>query len=316
MTRTLAYQSLQADVRQFQDTPGHCGTPRDPGFELFAAPPPEIGQVLSADSTLRAGKDGLSPAIRLILIALSAGVGVGFIAWAFQNVSAQMRPGPILAGLVTTGMLPLLTWHFTRFAPKSTFVSREGLYEAKLKGTRGGPIVDRTLLFRDAAELITGQTRHYTNGVYTGTTYEYKWINFQGQPIFGLSGRYRSSKGTPKPGHAFYFGAAGELAWSRHYLERAAEQLDKEGAITFRVDAKRMLRVGPGFMEFHFGGDPQRVTCEDIAKVTLGGGQFSFKHKDAKWYASQGKFNFNYSKMANARVFLLALERLMGYRWS
>jgi hypothetical protein len=73
--------------------------------------------------------------------------------------------------------------------------------------------------------------------------------------------------------------------------------------------------VGPGFLEFHFGGEPVRVSKPEIASVTLGAGRFSFKHKDAKWFSQAGKYTFNYGAMGNAQVFLLALDSLMGYRW-
>ena len=42
---------------------------------------------------------------------------------------------------------------------------------------------------------------------------------------------------------------------------------------------------------------------------------FQFKHKDAKWYKLSGKYSFQYGSMANAKVFLLALEKLVGYQW-
>lgn len=92
-------------------------------------------------------------------------------------------------------------------------------------------------------------------------------------------------------------------------------QLQAEGSIPFRVDGTRWLRVGPGFIEFHFGGEPARVTRDEIETVSLSNGQFSFKHKDAKWYSRAGKYSFAYGQMANAKVFLLALDKLLGYRW-
>jgi len=58
-----------------------------------------------------------------------------------------------------------------------------------------------------------------------------------------------------------------------------------------------------------------RLTHQDIASVSLGNGMFQFKHTDAKWYSLSGKYSFQYGNMANARVFLLALEKLMGYQW-
>lgn len=46
-----------------------------------------------------------------------------------------------------------------------------------------------------------------------------------------------------------------------------------------------------------------------------GQGQFHIHHKDARWFSSKGKFNFSYATMANARLFLLAMEKLTGYRF-
>jgi hypothetical protein len=101
-------------------------------------------------------------------------------------------------------------------------------------------------------------------------------------------------------------------------LARAERQLQDEGSIAFRVDAKRTVRVGPAFIEFHFGGGgdgPARVARDEIASVSLGQGIFAFKHKDARWYRSAGTYTFSYGEMSNGKVFLLALERHMGYRW-
>jgi hypothetical protein len=119
-----------------------------------------------------------------------------------------------------------------------------------------------------------------------------------------------------RAGELFRYVQAAEAAWSVHYLERAQKYLDAEGSIPFPVDSARVVRVGPGFMEFHFGGEPVRLTKEDIASVSFGSGTFKFKHQDAKWYSLSGKYSFQYVNMANARVFLLALEKLMGYRWN
>jgi hypothetical protein len=88
------------------------------------------------------------------------------------------------------------------------------------------------------------------------------------------------------------------------------------GYIQFRVDKRRFVRVGQGFLEFYFGDQPERVTQEDIASVSLSSGQFSFKHKDARWYSRAGKYSFPYGSMANGKVFFLAPDKLMGYTWT
>jgi hypothetical protein len=130
-----------------------------------------------------------------------------------------------------------------------------------------------------------------------------------------MKGSYRQRKKGLKAGEPFRLLQAAEIAWSVHYLERANQVLTTEGSIPFRVDKHRVVRVGPSFLEFHFGGDPVRLQREDIASVNLGNGTFQFKHKDAKWYSLSGKYSFQYGTMANGRVFLLALEKLMGYQW-
>jgi hypothetical protein len=171
------------------------------------------------------------------------------------------------------------------------------------------------LRFVDAAELRASQTRQFVNGVYAGTEYDFRWSDASGRELLRLKGTHRGKDGTPKPGDAFHFAAAAEVAWSVHYLERAQAQLEKEGSIAFRVDGRRVVRVGPGFMEFHFGDEPVRVAAEEMGDIGLGDGQFSFKHKDAKWYRSAGKYRFQYGAMANGKVFFLVMDKLMGVRW-
>ena len=105
--------------------------------------------------------------------------------------------------------------------------------------------------------------------------------------------------------------AAAEAAWSEHLIQRTQPQLNERGYLEFRVDTKRSIRVGVGFIEFHFSGEPERIASQDIASVSLDGGKFSIKHKDARWYSRAGKFNFEYAKMANAKVFMRTVDTML-----
>jgi hypothetical protein len=49
--------------------------------------------------------------------------------------------------------------------------------------------------------------------------------------------------------------------------------------------------------------------------LNLSQGRFHITHKDAGWFSRKGKFSFSYSTMANARLFLLAIDKLMGIRF-
>lgn len=154
------------------------------------------------------------------------------------------------------------------------------------------------------------------NGAYRKTSYDFRWVDERGRRVAQLTGEYVGLDRLPRAGDLFNFVAAAEVAWSLHALARAEQQLQEEGSTPFRVDETRTLRVGPGFIEFHFGDEPVRVHRDEIGSVSFGGGVFSFKHKDAKWYRSAGKYSFGYGDMANGKVFLLALDKLMGYRWN
>jgi len=200
--------------------------------------------------------------------------------------------------------------------PVCTYVGQRGVASYRIGRGRSAKPVETMLLFDHAHEVRSKQTRHYLNGAYTGTFYDYRWTDTSTHTAFRLQGKHQGNKGFPKAGDKWHFANAAEIAWSYHLLAQLEQRLTSDGTIAFPIDKKRSIRVGPGFLEFHFGGAPVRLTQDEIASVSLNNGQFSFKHKDAKWYSRQGKYSFPYGEMANAKVFLLVLEKLMGYRWS
>ena len=90
--------------------------------------------------------------------------------------------------------------------------------------------------------------------------------------------------------------------------------MEQQGFLQFNLSKNDFVRVGPGVLEFAMKGELSRVTAADIKSLNLGQGTFTIKTHEAKWFGSKGKFSFSYATMANARLFLIALERLLGYR--
>lgn len=294
----------------------HRGEPRRPDRELFGMPPPEIGRVLSAESTLPPGKDALPLPVRLLIVLLAGAAVYGAVWYLTQGMRPTDRETlRLLLGGGGAVAAAVLAGYLSGFRHRCTYVGTDGVAQFELRGGRDRQPSARVLRFADAAEVRASQTRQFVNGIYTGTEYDYRWTDASGRDLLRLKGTHRGKNGPPKAGSAFHFASAAEVAWSIHYLDRAQEQLEREGSIAFRVDKRRVVRVGPGFMEFHFGDEPVRVTVEEIANVTLGDGLFSFVHKDARWYRSAGKYRFQYGQMANGKVFFLALDKLTGYRW-
>jgi hypothetical protein len=316
MTVGIEYESAAFDARVMEGVPDHTGEARPQPVDFFAAPPPEIGQVTSAESTLRQGKAPMSPPLRLgIMLAVLAAVALATAQLASNMHRDDRDVLYIAAGLIAAFAL-WFVWKLTRFVHRCSYVGNSGVALFTVKGSRNA--VPRTQMFRfdQAVEVHAAQTRHFVNGVYTHTSYNYSWTSPEGKVIYRLFGKHKGKDKLPKRGDFWHFARAAEIAFSEAVLLRAQEQLQREGSIAFRVDAKRWVRVGPGFLEFHFGGEPTRVTRDEIASVSLASGQFSFKHKDAKWYSRAGKYSFSYGTMANPKVFLFAMEKLMGYRFT
>ena len=316
-TEPLQYESTSPDTRGLNALPDHRSQARPKPVDFLVPAPPEIGPVSSAESTLRPNRKPIPLVLRLLMGTLFAGAIVWAFSWASEDVRKGDRQGIMIMGLCFAVAAFAIDMYLTRFVALFSFVGRDGVARLTVKGRRNALPKTELLVFAQAYALRAAQTRQFVNGVYTGTTYDYVWSDPAGKRLLRLRGTYRGRKGPPKAGDAFHFASAAEIAWSIHYLDRAQAELEARGSIEFWVDKNRRVRVGPGFLEFDFGGEsPVRVTREEIASVSLGQGVFSFKHNDARWYSRSGKYNFRYGAMANAKVFLLALDKLMGYRWT
>lgn len=204
---------------------------------------------------------------------------------------------------------------FTRFTGTCSYVGKHGLSRVSSGGKFRQPPKTEVLAFADAVELYACQHRHFVNGIYSSTAYDYSWNDAKGNRLFRLHGSYQGNDRPPKYGDPFHFAVAAEMSWTQHLLERTQHHLETEGSIPFRVDSNRCLRIGKQFLEFHFGGEPVRVTREEVASLKLNKGVFVLTHKDAMQPSHAGQYSFSHASMANAEVFFRTLDRLMGYRW-
>jgi hypothetical protein len=312
----MTQQTKAAQAQSLDDLPDHSGVKRRWPVDFFAPAPPEIGKLISADSDLRQGKKPIGLVARLLIAVVFAAVVLAiFLACSSAAADRDSRSLIQDFGFICAPIAFVLVLYYSKKKRFCTYVGEQGAARF-LYQSGGAPPTPEILIFEPATELHAASTRHYYNGIYTGTSYTYYWNDADGKVLARFKGRHRGNKKNPKQGDPYHFVRAAEFAWSRFYLARAQNHLETEGSIPFRVDKKRWVRVGQGFMEFHFGGEPVRVNKEEIDKVTLGSGKFSFKRKDAKWFSSDGKFAFQYGTMANAQVFLMALDKLMGWRWT
>lgn len=286
--------------------------------DFFQEPPPEIGEIVSAQSTLVTSKQPFSTLVRLMLV-------VGLTGLVFYGIVIGMRLavknpldadlGYVLGTVAALVTMPLIIY-LTRFSHTCTYVGKAGIAEFTLKGNRDNTPRSRLLLFDNCTDVTTWQLRNYTNGIYSGTQYRNIWRDDQGRELFTLKGTFSSETGTPKAASPYWFAMAAEVNWNEFAFDRMVKDYESQGYLDFRVKSKDMVRVGNGYLEFTFGGKTTRLTPDDIKTLSLSNGSFTIHTKEARWFSSKGKFGFEYGGMGNAKLFLFALERLAGYSFS
>jgi hypothetical protein len=263
----------------------HGEAPLTDQDDFFAPPPPEIGEVVTAYTTLRTDKHPWPVGNRVGLGFLIGSV-LGVIAFLIGGVAEAELGTQIFLAAVGMGVGLLIGLASTGFSHRCTYVGREGVAEFKCSGSRDRITTSNIFPFSEAAELRTTQVRRYVNGVYQGTNYN------------------------------FHFAGQAELAWSNYLLQFVKEQLDRDGFLHFNLGGADYVRVGPDFLELRVGGQTTECATSDIGALSLQAGMFTVKRRDAKegWFTSKGVFKFNYNALANAQLFLFLLERLTGLR--
>jgi len=297
----------------------HSGRDIAPERDFFAPPPAEIGKIESAYTTLKSTKAPWAAPSRFAFAGTVAAV-IAFAIYYFVSNMGGRNSRDLTVVAIPVGIGALIgfgiVWWATRFKHTCSYVGELGLARFVCKGSRDNISKSDVLLFADAEELRTSQTRHYTNGVYTGTTYEFTWTDPAGMRRLKLDGSHNGKNDLPKPDDPFHFAHRGEIQWSIYRLQKLPDELEKNGYVQFNLRPGEFVRVGPGFFEFCLKREVTRITVDEIKVVNLNQGRFSIHSKDVRWFSSQGKFGFDYAKMANARLFLLAMEKLVGYTFN
>ena len=290
------------------DLISHAGSALTVDADFFVAPPPQIGELISVATTLPTSARPLPASTRWAIVA-----GSGILLAIVLQVFLQIPWLTLIAGVTAGGT----AWYFTRFNHTCSFVGTKGLARYDISDSRSALPKESLMMFDDAQHLYTSTTRNYTNGVYTGTNYSYRWTKNSGGQ-YAISGSHRGENTAPKEQDIWHFADMGETAWTRHLLETIDDKLARDGYIEFPLTGKlQAVRVGDGFLEFVSAKDgAQRVMRSEMQDITLGSGTFQFKHQDSRWWSGKGKFSFEYGNIPNARIFMICLKELADISWT
>jgi hypothetical protein len=291
----------------------HSGGPISGRDDFFVSPPREIGEVASATTTLRKDAEPMSPGARLAggIAAGAVGLVIGVvIAVNLKNAFWQLF-WPVLLG----GVGLAIALFATGFAHTCTYVAREGLARFRCSGSRD-QVKEELFRFADAAELRTSQTRHYTNGVYQNTAYNFAWTDAAGRVRFVIAGSHKSEQGNPPAKDLFHFATAAERAWTIYRLDEIQAQLRTDGMIYFGLGGRNWVKLGQERITLFFNGEEIDCHADEIDQVRIEQGLVQVRRKDAKegWFSSRGVFKFPYGSLANAQLFLILMDKLVGVR--
>lgn len=305
-----------APPEQQQQLCNHGGGALEYDADFFVPPPAEVGELLSAHTTMRQGEAPMNPGTRAAVVLFSA-LGGGIIGLLIALLPRIRHPLWIAfwpLGLAALGAGIALA--LTRFKRACSYVGRDGVARFACNGGRDQLTRDEVFLFRDAHELRTSQTRHYVNGGYQGTNYTFTWTDINGVTRYVLSGRHNSEPGTPALTHPYYLATSAEFAWTMHLLGQLEAQLNLGGSVAFSLGGRDYVRVSPGRLELSLKGEVIECAAEDVAEARVDQGTFVIKQHGARegWFSSSGVFRFPYNQLANAQLFLILLDKVAGIR--
>jgi len=295
------------------DVPDHSGQPVDP-HDVFFGDIEAVGKVLSAQTNLNrvSGVKGrLGYRLRWAIALGLAGMIVGGIAAGIADAASEsFGTGFELIWLGFVGLGVLIGALLGRPPQICTFVGERGIARVRRKGDR---VRQDVLRFEQASELRSKQVRQYVNGVYTGTTFQYDWLDGEGRVLFRSRGQYRQSRRKPVARqNEYHFAQAAGRRWNEVILPGLIERLEKKQTIRFRVGKSRWIDIGPGFMDFGLKNQPVHLEAADIDKMKIRQGILTIKPNNAGLF---GSLRVSLAEIGNQQIFLSLLEITYGVRF-
>jgi hypothetical protein len=303
----------------------HAGGFIEEEDDFFVEAPKEIGRLHSAFTTLKKHQDPMSPGMRVVLVFTLFGVSAVITAlvivliillagarWRFEQF-AMLLLFPSAVGLLAGA----IGYWWTGFSHTCTYVGTKGIARFVCSGSREYLSTDEVFLYRDATELRIAQTRHYYNGVYTGTDYSFAWSNERGDVIHTIAGRYSSEEGNPVATDPYHYAIMAENAWTMFLFRDIERILEEDKLLFFGLKGGDYIELGEGLFILHQGGKKIKLKGNKIDKMTIGNGIIQVWEVGAQegWFTNSGIHQFMYADLGNARFFMFALEKLLGIRF-
>jgi hypothetical protein len=292
----------------------HGGRTLPDQADFFASVPLEIGPLRSAYTTLLQGQQPKSMGSRLLFAGAMAGLGVVLGLLIDKGFSVRNEFWAIAWPTVLSLLAFGISMAATGFSHTCTYVGTDGVARFVCSGSRENLATQEVFRFRDATDLRTATTLHYTNGVYQNTSYSFTWTDINGRSRHVISGSHNSEAGTPKSTDYFLYGKAAETAWTVYLFDNANRHIKLGNTVQFNLTGGQWLRLGPGLLVLNTAGQQEEWRAEDIRGATIHKGVVRILRNDAKegWFSSKGVHKFSFDQLANAQLFFHMMEKVVG----
>jgi hypothetical protein len=291
---------------------------------FFAAPPPEIGKILSAYSTLNTENKRTQfswyELINGIGEAGMGGIAAGtvvmlLVGWLVKSTPLALMLFVIVGGGVTLYLAKDKIKSGFKRSATCTFIGELGMATATWNEEQNSVIPD-VFEFKLASVLHMEATQHFQNGSYTHTDYGYVWQDDKNSLIYVFGGKHHDRDGNPEIDDRYHFAKAGEMSWNAFSFNRVEQELAHHGSVKFPIDSDKSIIVGNGWVEFIANGQKNRIQTSELDRLSLDRGTFRLRRKDARnglfGIGSSGVFEFPYAALANAQLFLMVFDSLVG----
>jgi hypothetical protein len=298
--------------------PDHAGRPLPPDADFFAPPPPEIGLLVSASTTLRVGVEPWSPTARLWLAGvLPLACGVVAAAATLLIEFGTFGRWWAIAGCLGVAVLVAATVNLMMlqdFSHYCRYVGRDGVARFACFKRRDNISRSEVLRFVDAADLWVAQVRIFIDGTYHANQFAFEWTGDGQRALFAIKGN--SQVTGPAVRDLYQFAASAERVWTERLLDPARADLAAGRAVTFRLRRGGTVDLRRGVLRFDLSGKSEECPAAQLDEVTAANGVVTFARKDARegWLWSKGVFRLPMNELANFELFLLLYAEAIGVR--
>lgn len=310
---------LESKWKPSSEIKTHRGDTIPSDLTFFTPPPQDIVNLRSAASTVQNGKviEPKSFTNRLLV-----GIGIGFFCGSFVGAIVRAVSEDTLIALITILVITIglsAVSVFSNTPATCSYVGDSGVANYILKKEPNHKKGIGLFLFHQAEELRVARVQHFTNGVYTMTTYSFEWKKANGETVFNINGEHRSREDNPPALDPYYFALAAEKAWSLFKFELLEQELKQNGKVTFNIGNDDAIVIGQGYVELIKKGKPSRLDGNEIKQIGLSQGIIKIIPKEVKskgflGFGSDGTWQIPYGAIANARIFILIFDMLINQK--